>query len=233
VRLAVISDIHSNLEALQAVLAQIEQMGCDHIVCLGDVVGYGADPGPCVDLVRERCAAVVRGNHDQAVADGAGLEYLPRDGQEAAVHNRKLLSEEQLAYLNTLPLVDVFQGFTLAHATPEAPDTWRRLDSFTIARAQFSHFDTAVCFIGHTHIPAVMAEKLGVLRVRRGSRFLVNVGSVGQPRDTNPQACFVVFDTDLFTCRFVRVPYDLETTARKIADAGLPKALGQRLRVGR
>jgi diadenosine tetraphosphatase ApaH/serine/threonine PP2A family protein phosphatase len=233
VRLAVISDIHSNLEALQEVLAQIEQMGCEHIVCLGDIVGYGADPGPCVDLVRERCAAVVRGNHDQAVADGTGLEYLPRDGQEAAVHNRKLLSEEQLTYLNALPLVDVFQGFTLAHATPEAPDTWRRLDSFSIARAQFGHFATAVCFIGHTHIPAVMAEKLGVLRVRRGSRFLVNVGSVGQPRDTNPQACFTVFDTDLFTCRFVRVPYDIEATARKIADAGLPKALGQRLRVGR
>jgi predicted phosphodiesterase len=233
VRLAVISDIHSNLEALQAALSRIDELGCDHILCLGDVVGYGADPSACVDLVRERCAAVVKGNHDQAVADGVGIEFLPRDGQEAALHNRKMLSEEQVSYLAGLPLIDVFQGFTMAHATPDAPGSWRRLDSFAIARAQFSHFTTPVCFIGHTHIPAVMAENLGVLRVRRGSRFLVNVGSVGQPRDMNPQTCFAVFDPESFTCKFVREPYDIETAARKITEAGLPKNLGHRLRVGR
>jgi diadenosine tetraphosphatase ApaH/serine/threonine PP2A family protein phosphatase len=233
VRLAIISDVHSNLEALRAALEEIDRRGCDAIYCLGDVVGYGAEASDCVDIVRERCAGVVLGNHDDAVATGRGLEYLPKDGQEAVSQNRAQLSDEQIAYLAGLPLRLDVDGCTFVHATPEAPELWRRLDSFVLAKAQFNHFEGTACFVGHTHTPAIMADRLGVLRVRPGNRYLINVGSVGQPRDSNPQLCFTIFDTEAVTCDFVRVPYNVELTVRKILDAGLPKGLANRLKVGR
>ena len=232
-KLAIISDIHSNLEALQAVLEVIDERGVDAIYCLGDVVGYGADPAPCLELVRERCAGVVRGNHDEAVGSEQGTRWLPKDGQEAARHNREQLDDEQLAYLADLPLRLEADGCTFVHATPDEPTAWKRLDRFLVAQQQFEHFDTDLCFLGHTHVPAVMANRLGVLRVRAGNRYLVNVGSVGQPRDHNPRACFAFFDTETVEHETVRVPYDVERASAKIEDAGLPSRLAERLKIGR
>lgn len=232
-KLAIISDIHSNLEALEAVLAAIDARDVDAIYCLGDVVGYGPDPAACVELVRARCAGVVRGNHDVAVASEGGLRRLPPDGQAAARHNRAHLSEAQLAYLDDLPLRLDADGYTFVHATPDEPSAWKRLERFTLAQQQFECFDAAICFLGHTHVPAVMSDRLGVLRVRAGNRYLVNVGSVGQPRDHNPHAAFALFDAASFEHETVRVPYDVEQTAAKIVDAGLPRRLGDRLKVGR
>ena len=186
-KIAVLSDIHSNLEALAAALSEIEARGADAIYCLGDIVGYGADPARCVDIVREVCTQAVLGNHDLAVATGRGLKSLPPDGQEAARYNYAQLSPHQRAWLAALPLKVTANGCTFVHATPEYPEAWYRVDSYVVAQAQFMHFDTDVCFIGHTHIPAVMADRLGVLQVRPGNRYLINVGSVGQPRDQNPR----------------------------------------------
>lgn len=232
VKIAIISDIHSNLPAMEAALDSIEEKEVDRIYCLGDIVGYGADPGPCLELVRTYCDGVLRGNHDEAVALERGVGYLPSDGQVAARHNRNALTTEQIAYLANLPLVLVADGFTFVHATPQRPESWQRLDSYQISQQQFDHFDTEICFVGHTHIPAVMAERLGVLQVRPGNRYLVNVGSVGQPRDHNPWLSYGLFDTEAFTYENVRCPYDIGAAATSILAAGLPRRLADRLKTG-
>ena len=231
-RLAVLSDVHANLEALTAVLAEADARGADALVCLGDVVGYGPDPGACVDLVRERCAVTVMGNHDAAVVLDAGLEVLPPDGRTAAVAQRDVLTAEQSAWLAGLPLSAVAFGVTLAHASPAEPERWHRLDSFAAVQAQFAAFETAVCFIGHSHKPAVVSDQIGVTRVRPGHRYLINVGSVGQPRDHDARAAFGMFDTEAVSYESVRVYYDVARTRLRIDEAGLPAGLGDRLSAG-
>ncbi len=228
-KLAILSDIHANLEALKATLTVIAARRVDAVYCLGDLVGYGADPAACVELARRRCTATVLGNHDEAVARQNGLKTLPKDGRKAALHNRAQLSQDQLAYLAALPLTLEADGCTFVHATPQAPGAWQRLGSYLVAKEQFNAFETGVCFIGHSHVPAVMGDRLGATRVRRGGRYLINVGSVGQPRDGDPRACVGFFDTERFAYELVRVPYDVEAAAAKIRAAGLPKSLATRL----
>ncbi len=232
-KIAILSDIHSNLEALRGALGTAQQWGAEACYCLGDIVGYGADPAACLDLVRAWCDGVVLGNHDAAVARAYGLEVLPTDGQQAALHNRSQLTDEALDYLAHLPVRLERHGCTFVHATPDDPMAWKRLEAYHLAQQQFAHFDTDICFIGHTHIPAVMADKLGVLNVRRGHRYLINTGSVGQPRDQNPRLSMGLFDTDAFRYRTVRVPYDVERAAEKIREAGLSPRLAERLMNGR
>lgn len=232
-RLALISDIHSNLEALEKTLQAIEEANVDAIYCLGDIVGYNADPVACVDLVREHCAGVVLGNHDAAVADDANRDHLPADARAAAQHNRARLSEAQLEYLASLPLTLTVENCTLVHATPESPMAWKRITTYPAARSQFDHFDTDVCFVGHTHIPAVISNDLGVFQVRSGHRYLINVGSVGQPRDQNPKLSFGLFDTDQFSYHNVRLDYDVEGAAQKVRESPeLPDRLASRLEEG-
>lgn len=231
-RIACISDTHSNLEALTAVLKVIDERGVDAIICAGDIVGYGADAAVCVDLVRERCAGVVMGNHDAAVALDRDLGKLPRDGQEAALHNRAQLSDDQLNYLRGLPLTLDLEGCAVAHATPHRPEAWVRMHTYSTVSEQFKHFQAPVCFVGHTHVPGVAAEKIGVLNVRPGNRYVINVGSVGQPRDRNPRACVAFFDSVTFEYELVRVPYDIASAAAKIREAGLPSSLAKRLEKG-
>lgn len=231
-RLALIADVHSNRQALEAVLAEIDRRGADRIVCLGDVVGYGAEARACVDLVRARCAATVLGNHDLAVATGE-VSGLPIDGQAAALHNRAALDADALAWLAGLPLTATVETATLVHATPETPERWLRPDAFAVSHRQFGFFDTPVCFAGHQHMPAVTGERIGQLRVKPGGRFFVVVGAVGQPRDGDPRAAFSLFDTEAMTHEAVRVPYYVEGAEAAIREAGLPEALGRRLRRGR
>lgn len=231
-KLAILADIHSNLEALQVALRTLDERGVDALYCCGDLVGYGPDPAACVDLIRERCDGVVLGNHDEAVAFERNISYLPKEGQVAVRHNRDNLSEEQRAYLRSLPLRLDAHGCTFAHASPQLPEAWMRIDTYQKTMAQFEHFETDVCFLGHTHMPAVMANKIGVLSVRAGYRYLINVGSVGQPRDHNPRLALGFFDTEAFTYELVRIPYNVEKTAARIAEEGLPHGLGQRLKVG-
>ena len=231
-RLAVLSDIHANAEALRAVLAEADARGADAVLCLGDIVGYGPDPGACADLVRERCAAAVMGNHDAAVALDEGLAVLPPDGQAAAVAQREVLSADQTAWLAGLPLTAEAFGVTLAHASPDQPERWHRLDTFAAVQAQFGAFATDVCFVGHSHRPAVVSDQIGVTRVRAGHRYLINVGSVGQPRDHDPRAAFGMFDTEAVSYELVRVYYDIARTRLRIAEEGLPAGLGDRLAAG-
>lgn len=232
-RLAVLSDIHSNLEALERTLQALDDADVDAVYCLGDIVGYNADPARCLELVQTHCDGVVRGNHDTAVAQDTATEALPEDGRAAVRHNRDCLSSDQRAYLANRPLTMTAANCTFVHATPDDPTAWKRLTTYPAAQEQFDHFDTDICFIGHTHVPAVMADSLGVLQVRKGHRYLVNVGSVGQPRDQNAKLSFGLFDTDTFEYQNVRLNYDVDGAAQKIRDTeALPNRLADRLYEG-
>lgn len=231
-QIALISDIHSNLQALEAVMERIDGVSVDTIFCLGDVVGYGADPSACLEIVRERCSGIVLGNHDLAVSTGLHASYLPKDGRKAARQNRKALSEGELEFLKSLPYFLEEEACSLVHATPLTPERWIRLSSFQLSQAQFDCFETNVCFVGHSHKPSVISDKLGVHQVRHGHRYLINIGSVGQPRDGDPRACVAFFNTERCEYRLERIEYDIEKAAERIKEEGLPKRLGKRLASG-
>jgi putative phosphoesterase len=232
-KIAIISDIHSNKYALETALETAAKEKVDAIYCLGDIVGYGSDAATCVDLVRSYCAGVVYGNHDQAVVDLNFTQFLPKDGQEAAHYNRKQLNDEQLTYLYELPLQLVVENCTFVHASPNTPERWIRLESVMQAQDAFSAFETDICFIGHTHIPGVIANRMGSFKVKKGGRFIVNVGSVGQPRDGNPRLSMGILDTELYDYKNLRIPYNVEGIVGEIKDAGLPHSLATRLYSGR
>lgn len=229
---AIFSDVHANLEAFTAAFDEALARGASQFWCLGDVVGYGADPEACVDLARRWCPTAIVGNHDAAILDDDELDPLPGPGQAAIADHRQRLSDEQVAWLASLPLTHTVGEATLVHASPDDPEAWHRLDGVSDVRAQFSAFATAVCFVGHSHRPSVAASTLGVFQVRPGHRYLINVGSVGQPRDRDPRASFGLFDPEAFTYENVRVAYDVERAARKIRQAGLPESLADRLSRG-
>ncbi len=231
-QLALISDIHSNLPALETVIERIDEENIDAIICLGDVVGYGPDPAACLEIIRNRCSGVVLGNHDLAVAEKRFQANLPRDGRKAAQHNRNALNKEDLDYLRSLPFVIEEYEATFVHATPQNPELWLRMTSYQMSQVQFEHFQTSVCFQGHTHRPAIISDKLGVLQVRPGHRYLVNIGSVGQPRDGDPRACVAFFDTDTCSYRLERAEYDIEAAVDRFNEENLPKRLGTRLTQG-
>lgn len=230
--LAVLSDVHANYQALRAAVDLAESRGAERLVNLGDIVGYGPDPSACLDLVRAEFEVSVLGNHDVAVATGEGLGVLPQNGQEAARVHQRLLSDDQLEWLRSLPYTATAHDATFAHAAPLDPERWPRLSSFSQVRAQFDAFDTPICFVGHSHKPAVVSSSIGVLRVRPGHRFLVDVGSVGQPRDRDARLSFALFDTEAFSVEIVRAHYDHAQTALRVRELGLPESLGSRLRQG-
>ncbi len=230
--IAVLSDIHANLAALTKALGLAEEYKADSIICLGDVVGYGPDPNACIKLVQSECEACVLGNHDETVAFGVGLEVLPKDAQSVVQWHQKTIEAAHLEWLRALPLRHDAHNATFVHSSPDEPSKWKRLESFNAVQTQFSFFQGPICFVGHSHKPAVVSQTLGVHRVRPGHRFLVDVGSVGQPRDRDSRLAFALFDTEEFTCEIIRGRYDIERTAARIAEEGLPEKLGKRLTDG-
>ncbi len=228
-RLAIITDIHSNLIALKRVLAHIEEMGAERVCCLGDIVGYGPFPNECVELIRSKCSVVVAGNHDAALAGKVSLRRFDRAGQKALKWTQKTISEDNLAFLRGLPLVTMDQDLTFAHSSPARPDEWKYILAPAEAREAFGAFSTPICYVGHTHIPIVIGEDLSINAFRKGGRFLINVGSVGQPRDGDPRAAFGLFDTEKWSYDLVRLEYDVQQAAEAVRKAGLPKVLATRL----
>jgi diadenosine tetraphosphatase ApaH/serine/threonine PP2A family protein phosphatase len=240
VRYAVLSDIHGNLEALRAVLADAADRA-DDMLCLGDVVGYGADPGPCVDLIGERARAVVAGNHEHAVIGRMDLTWFNRYARAAAEWTRERLDADCAAYLGALPLRATVDDATLVHASPRQPQEWDYLVTEEDGLAAFAAFDTRLCFVGHSHVPAMWS--LGSsgpdyargdvgLTLDAGRRYIVNVGSVGQPRDRDPRAAYAIWDVDARQITVRRVAYDVATARAKIEEAGLPRFLADRLVAG-
>ena len=231
-RIAIISDIHSNLEALTKALETIKQRSVDTIVCLGDIVGYGANPNECVELVREHCEIVVLGNHEDALLHPEALLHFSEHARSAIVWTHQCLSQQNQDYIAHLPLTASFEGLLLVHATPCHPESWNYLFSDDDAADTFGCFTESVCCIGHTHFPGIFSESGRVCGVSRNERFLINVGSVGQPRDRNPQLSFGLFDTEPWAYENMRVAYDIETASRKILETDLPSRLAHRLLMG-
>jgi diadenosine tetraphosphatase ApaH/serine/threonine PP2A family protein phosphatase len=242
----VISDIHANLPALEAVLATIDDSGVEEIWCLGDVVGYGAEPDACADLVRKRCEVCLVGNHDLAVLGALDVSAFSETAAEAVEWTRKEAEERTLEFLRELEPAGLREGVALFHASPRDP-VWEYVLSVEQAEACLALQPERVSLIGHSHVSlfftrpdeggepgdirgAQMSDG-ALLDMDRGT-WLVNPGSVGQPRDGDPRAAWLELDTDEKTARFHRVLYDIDHAAKPIAAAGLPKRLGDRLYTG-
>jgi predicted phosphodiesterase len=241
-RLAVISDIHSNLQALTAVWARMDELGIDSIHCLGDVVGYGARPAECLAMIRENNVQTVQGNHDALVADGSLRLDFNIYSLAAVEHNRPLLTQDDLAWLGALPTSFSPDNETLfVHGSPDDRDRYLiYLDDLQEASASVLESDgPGVCFFGHTHHPVVF-DGHGFIPIRQKKimlektlRILVNPGSVGQPRDNDPRASFLWWDLEEGSLNFERVEYDNLAARHDILEAGLPRILGDRLLEGR
>jgi diadenosine tetraphosphatase ApaH/serine/threonine PP2A family protein phosphatase len=247
---AIISDIHSNLEALRRVLEEIERRSVDSVLCLGDIVGYNADPGACVDLVLAQAQAVVRGNHDKAVVGLMDVDWFNSAAREAALWTRRTLPPQALALVTGLPEGPVAkgEGVLLCHGSPVDEDEYlvpgaRLVESFRFLETAFP--DARLCFHGHTHVPLAavwpgrnpaaprMLDPDETIEIEPDRSYLLNPGSVGQPRDGNPRASFGILDTGRGTFANIRVAYDFRETQRKIVEAGLPAVLARRLGEGR
>jgi len=241
-RLAVVSDVHSNLEALEAVLDAIDKVGVDQILCAGDMVGYGADPSACLRLLQERVGRAVLGNHDSAAVGEMALDWFNEAAAAAVRWTRDQLSPLERGTLQALELTwQSSDGeVSLAHGSLHEPDKFHYLLDLNSAAQSFQVQKTPVAFIGHTHVPGVFREdgskitfaREGEFRVKTGVKYLVNVGSVGQPRDGDPRAAFCLYDTAARTIEIRRVAYLLSQTQAKIRKAGLPEFLAERLAFG-
>lgn len=239
-RLAILSDIHANLEAMEAVLADAHEQECTGFVCLGDVVGYNANPHECLEIVRKMDCPVVMGNHDEQ----ASLEESSRDFNvlaEMAINwTRDHLTEPDKEWLRGLPLTQPVRDFTIVHASLDAPEEWNYVFNSLDAAASFACQQTTVCFFGHTHVAGMFVRDEGVKRLRisqltieETKKYLINVGSVGQPRDDDWRAAYCIYHLDKNVVEQRRVKYDVATAQKKIIAAGLPAMLAERLRLGR
>lgn len=231
-KIAIISDIHSNLEALTAVLNEIDQQKISHAYCLGDVVGYGANPNECIQLLQDRKIPCIAGNHDKAAIKEIDIENFSDNARAGIFWTRSVLTIEALDFLRNLPLSMEEHGILFVHSAPDEPQEFRYLFYPEDTFSSFKSFSTPLCCVGHTHRPAIFCEDMVSTNLSREKKFIINVGSVGQPRDGNWRSCFVVFDTKTWSLEHVRVEYDVETARKKIIEAGLPKKLGDRLLVG-
>ena len=213
----------------------------ERILCLGDLVGYGADPALCLSLIRERAAAVVAGNHDYAVVGLTPLEFFNPYARAAAEWTARELEHDDRSWLKGLPLTATLGGATLVHASPRNPEEWDYLFSAEDGEQAFPHFSTPLCFLGHSHVPGVWIHDGRSVSYRRGlsridlspaCRYVMNVGSVGQPRDRDPRASYAVWDEAEGWVEWVRVVYPIPITQQKIVRAGLPTFLAERLARG-
>jgi len=239
-KFAIIADIHANLEAFGVVLEDIKEQKCTHIACLGDVVGYNADPKKCLDMVRDMNIPVVKGNHDEYCSTDEPLDGFNPAAAEAVNWTRRQLRAEDRQWLRELKYVRMVTSFTIVHSTLDGPQRWGYVFDKLAAAASFTYQNTAVCFFGHTHVPVAFIRDTVVrggtyskFKVEPGKKYFVNVGAVGQPRDNNPKAAYVVYDMDEATIELRRLDYDIATAQKKILDAGLPPRLAERLALGR
>ena len=241
-RYAILADIHSNLEAFEAVLAACRQEGVRGYFCLGDTIGYGANPRECLDLLKELTPRHVAGNHEWGVMGRHPLDAFSDIAQKGILWTRSQLRDEDAALFARMPLVGREPDFHFVHATLNTPDQFIYLKDISQASETFFLMKENLCFVGHTHIPRIMVynnhnhlthyHPRTVLEVQKNFKYIVNVGSVGQPRDGSPLASYGIYDPDLARVEIKRAAYDVATAQRKILQSGLPDSLAQRLAVG-
>ena len=237
---AILGDIHSNLEALNAVLEDAQAQGVNHFACVGDVVGYNANPKECLDIIRNMGMPCVKGNHDEYSSSEEDLDGFNPHAAEAVTWTRKQLSKEDRQWLRDLKYVRMVASFSMVHATLDGPQRWGYVFDKLMAAASFTYQNTSVCFFGHTHVPVAFVRDSVVrggsyskFKVEPGRKYFVNVGSVGQPRDGNPKAAYVIYDLDEGSIEIRRLDYDIHTAQKKILAAGLPPRLADRLSFGK
>ena len=212
-------------------------------LCVGDIVGYGAQPAKCIRRIQEMGFTCVAGNHDHAAIGRLDISYFNYQAREAVEWTRGRLGVTKAEYLSELPLVAVVDGFTLAHGTVHRPEAFGFIETVFAAQLSFHAMTTPVAFLGHSHVPIAFLESEGhesvtytqstEIELRHVSKAIINVGSVGQPRDDDPRACYAIYDTDTQAVELRRIEYDIESAQAKIRKAGLPDVLASRLALGR
>ncbi|MFC1952606.1 metallophosphoesterase family protein [Chloroflexota bacterium] len=240
-RIGIISDIHSNLEALEVILRDIDLQKIDRVWCLGDIVGYGPDPNECIDLVRSNIDICVMGNHDQTMVGVLEHFDFNPDAEKAFLWTRTILTEDNKEYIKTLPLKLEIGDFTLVHGSPREP--FEYITSSFEADEALQYLKSLYCLIGHSHVPMIIT--LGEKTKRRNNYLtnlrkftltehatFINPGSVGQSRDGNPKASYMIYDSDLNQVTHRRVAYDVNRPRQKMKSVGLPEWLGDRLLIG-
>lgn len=250
-KVAILSDVHGNLEALAAVLEDLDRRSIRRVLFLGDVVGYGADPEPCLEGIEKVAHRSVAGNHDRAVADDReSLSCFTDDAAAAIRWTRDAMTRNARARLLALPVECSEDPMILVHGSPHRPEQWNYVMSQQDAEKAFSACDGRLILVGHSHVPAAYVEleckrlftgvtrrigqaKTAWVRIEPGYRYILNAGSVGQPRDGDPRACYAIFDEESGTFALKRVPYDVEKASAKIRRAGLPATLAERIKSGR
>jgi predicted phosphodiesterase len=239
-RLAIFGDIHANLEALNAMLADAQAQGVTDYVCLGDIVGYAANPHECVEIVRGLGCPVVKGNHDEQASVTEDLVGFNPLAEEAINWTRKQLTEEDKDWLRNLKMVRQVRDFTIVHATLDTPTKWGYVFNQLDAEASFTYQHTQLCFYGHTHAPrayvrdgSVRSQALDKLVLEPGKKYFVNVGSVGQPRDGDWHAAYCIYTPAEQRVDLRRIEYDIWSAQDKIVAAGLPQRLADRLALGK
>ncbi|MFV1994532.1 MAG: metallophosphoesterase [Verrucomicrobiales bacterium] len=239
-KFAIFGDIHANLEAFETVLADADEQGCTNYCCIGDIVGYNANPHECAQKVRELDCPVVKGNHDEEATQDSPLDGLNPLAKEALEWTRNNLPDEDRDWLRALRMVRQVRDFTIVHATLDSPETWGYVTNKFDAMASFSYQFTPVCFYGHTHTPRFYVKASGVhavpgdsIEIEAGSKYFINVGSVGQPRDGDWRSSYAVYDVEHQKVTIRRLEYDIRKAQEKIIEAGLPEMLAHRLAVGK
>jgi len=243
VKIAILSDIHSNIDALEAVAKDAKEWGACQWLVVGDIVGYGAAPSECIDLLKNLGASSIAGNHDWGVIEKTSIDYFNFAARQAVLWTREQLGPSARSYLESLPLTLTFEDIDLAHANFTQPEGWDYVFTITRAAQELSAFKSRIGVIGHSHVPFIVKassegewpEQIMGERVvwDEHSRFLVNAGSVGQPRDGDPRACYLRVDCSSREIAFRRVTYDVAEAQRRISQAGLPSSLAERLPLGR
>ncbi len=237
---AIISDVHSNLEALNAVLNDIKKFGIKEIFFLGDSVGYGPDPDECTSILNSLCSVLIAGNHDMAIIGLTDISQFNSFARIAIEWTSKQMKAENISLLKRYKMLQEIleKNIFLVHATPKKPEEWSYIDIMWDVDKQFHYFDDKICFVGHSHKPFIIEKKSSgelllhkeEVRLSEKSRYLINVGSVGQPRDRDPRASYCIFDNGLIYFR--RIEYNIKKTQKKMMGYGLPVYLIERLSYG-
>jgi len=241
-RYAILSDIHGNLEAFQAVLNALSEERIDSCLFLGDVLGYGADPKECIKLLKLLNPVVsIAGNHEWGVLDKTDILYFNDVAKEAILWTKKAIDNDDIEYIKSFSLVYEDEKMTLVHGTLNMPEEFYYIFDVEDAYVTMSQMKNALCFVGHSHVPGIFAsdhtkveylEKMDI-RVDYERRYLINIGSIGQPRDGDPRASFAIYDDEEFKIEIKRTEYDIRKAQEKIIKAGLPSQLAERLAEGK
>lgn len=237
-KIAVLSDIHGNLEALEACLKKIDELNADELVCLGDLVDYCAQPNECIELILQRSGKIVLGNHDEAQFRYSLSDGFNQNARISSIYTRTIIDKNYVDYFTTLPRTISDNNIFYVHAAPYLPELYSYILTPEAAAINFRYFDEKICFIGHSHRPIIFEETVSganavkIDRLDPAKRYMINVGSVGQPRDGNPKAGFGFFNTENYEYWNVRVPYDTEKSSEKIKNEGLPLFLAERILKG-